>query len=501
MSDPIAVPSASEIEGLINKIRGLVTSKYVRDTAPKVVPSVEALDNAYDDLVLKIPENGFGLDGSFTHLHDKILPGLSNQATENYLGFVTGGVTPAALLGDYITTLYDQNTASFGGSIAPHVENAALELLLDLLGLDATKWPGRLLTSGATASNIVGLAVAREAVVQKAGKSQECNVSKLGIHKALTQSGLEDIQILHCMSHSSVSKAASIIGLGIQSAVSCSDSKEPWTFDFDLLEKKLATPRVGSIVVVSFGEVNTGRYTRDIARVRALCDQYQAWLHIDGAFGIYSRILRDRPGPYQEIAKEWTEGLELGDSITGDSHKSLNVSYDSGFFFCRDRLIMKQVFQNPGAAYLDAGLNGPINPLDKGIENSRRFRALPLYSTLLAYGREGYRRLIEDSISYARSIAKFISESDDYTLLPDIDYTQTSTIVLFQANDLRLNGELNIRINSTRNILVTGTMWNGKPAQRIAVSNWRVTPDKSATVIAELKRVVKDWNNNVPLRS
>lgn len=493
MADPIPTPSASEIEGLVDKIKTLVSERYTRTNDVKVMLSKETVSELSEGLIRDIPTKGLGLNGTFDFLSNSVLPGLNNQSTENFLGFVVGGVTPAALVGDFLTTLYDQNVMRYGDSVATNIEDSALDLVLDLIELDRSQWPGRLVTSGATASNILGLAVGREYVIQKAAKTKDCLTSELGIHKAMTVAGLDDLQVLHCMSHSSISKACSILGIGVKSAIPVSDPSEPWSFNLELLEKKLATPRVASIVVVSFGEVNTGRYTRSIGKVRELCTKYNAWLHIDGAFGIFSRALRSGDNIYKEAATEWTEGLELADSITGDSHKSLNVPYDSGFFFCRDSAIMRQVFRNPGAAYLTFDPNLPVNPLDKGIENSRRFRALPLYTTLLAYGREGYQKLIEESISYARAVAKYIDESEEYVLLPDSDLSQTCTIVIFQAKDDELNRQLDARINSTRNIFLSGSVWNSRPAMRVAVSNWKIRGEKSEKVIKELKRVASEW--------
>lgn len=491
MSEPIPTPSASQIEALIDRVKILVAEKYTRTDSIKVVPPSETISSISEGLVRKIPEKGLGLEGAFDFLDKSVLPGLSNQSTENYLGFVTGGVTPAALVGDYLTTLYDQNAHKFGDTVAPVVERAALDLVLDLLDLDTAQWPGRIITTGATSSNVIALAVGREYVIQ--ARVKDCLTSQVGIHRAMALAGLDNFQVLHCMSHSSIAKACSILGLGSQNAVSASSSSQPWTFDLEVLEQRLATPNTGSIVVVSFGEVNTGRYTHSISKIRALCDKYKAWLHIDGAFGIYLRALRTGGGQYQEYATEWTEGLELADSITGDSHKSLNVPYDSGFFFCRDQALMRQVFHNPGAAYLAGAPGDPINPIDIGIENSRRFRALPLYSSLLAYGKEGYRRLIEESISYARAVATYIVNSDEYVLLPDNDVSQVSTIVFFQAKDDDLNKQLNARVNSTRNIFLSPSSWNNKPALRVAVSNWKITSDKSSQVIKELERVASEW--------
>jgi glutamate/tyrosine decarboxylase-like PLP-dependent enzyme len=209
-----------------------------------------------------------------------------------------------------------------------------------------------------------------------------------------------------------------------------------------------------------------------------LCDMYGAWIHIDGAFGVLGRVL---DSPKYETITNACAGLELADSITGDGHKLLNVPYDCGFFLSRHRNIAARVFQNPNAAYL-ATSNGPdsiMSPLNIGLENSRRFRALPVYASLLAYGKTGYRNMLERQIKLCRGIAKFIIESEAYELLPEFGGSVEETlgrifiIVLFRAKDEALNKSLVEKIKATRKIYVSGTAWNGRPACRFAVSNWR----------------------------
>jgi glutamate/tyrosine decarboxylase-like PLP-dependent enzyme len=509
MSLPIPQPSAEELESILDQIKSLVVNRYT-STSPLtdfVVPSAETLTTHTQRLIQKLPETGLGLEPAFTFVKDTVIPALSNQSTETYLGFVTGGATPAALVGDYIVSLFDQNVHRYGDSLAAVVENVTLSLILEFVYLDPSAWKGRLVTTGATASNILALAVGREHVLAqhiaaRAGPGSSGNMpptSEIGLFKAMKLANLEGMQVLHCLSHSSISKACAVLGLGSNAAMSVSDVSKPWCFDLVQLEERLAMPNMGSIVVVSFGEVNTGRYTRDIPKIRVLCDKYHAWLHIDGAFGIYSSALKGaNASEYQAKAIEWTDGLELGDSITGDAHKSLNVPYDCGFFFCRDETLLQSVFKNPGAAYLAAVEGAPVNPLDKGIENSRRFRALPLYLTLLAYGRTGYQLLVNASIRAARLIAQYIASSETYILLPDDDISEISTIVLFSAKSDVLNAELLSRINSSRAISLSSTQWHHQPAVRVAVSNWKIDAESlAARVVKELVRVAGEFEGHL----
>lgn len=208
------------------------------------------------------------------------------------------------------------------------------------------------------------------------------------------------------------------------------------------------------------------------------------------AFGVYARLLDDSP----EFKQVWrgAEGLELADSITGDGHKLLNVPYDCGFFFCRHPNLAQQVFQNPNAAYLDAGSAAPDaiqSPLNVGLENSRRFRGLPVYATLIAYGRTGYIDMLHRQIRLARRTAAYLFTHPAFELLPE-SISQLSdiqrdifVIVLFRAKEDDLNDSLVRRINQTSKIHISGTTWKGRPASRIAVSNWQADPDYDLNII------------------
>jgi glutamate/tyrosine decarboxylase-like PLP-dependent enzyme len=141
-----------------------------------------------------------------------------------------------------------------------------------------------------------------------------------------------------------------------------------------------------------------------------------------------------------------------------------------------------------------------LSPLNIGLENSRRLRALPVYASLTAYGRDGYRQMLERQVNLSRGIAEFLLDADDFVLLPKFERSRAEIlsnifiIVLFKAKDEGLNKELVQRIKATRRIYVSGTAWNGLPACRFAVSNWMADIEKDLPVIKEvLTEVVSSW--------
>jgi glutamate/tyrosine decarboxylase-like PLP-dependent enzyme len=182
--------------------------------------------------------------------------------------------------------------------------------------------------------------------------------------------------------------------------------------------------------------------------------------------------------------------MELADSITGDCHKGLNVPYDCGFFFTRSAATLPVVFQNANAVYLSASPTSIPSALNSNLENSRRFRALPVYAVLLAHGRKGVSEMMARQVRLARLIAQFISESEHYELLPkstgEVDFRETGIMVLFRATAEKINEVLVDRINNSRTVYMSGTQWEGRKAVRIAVSNWKVEETRDVEIVKEI---------------
>lgn len=162
-------------------------------------------------------------------------------------------------------------------------------------------------------------------------------------------------------------------------------------------------------------------------------------------------------------------------------------------FYTRSAEILPRVFQNPNAAYLSSSAAATIpSPLNLGIENSRRFRALPAYAVLRAEGKDGISAMIARMVLLAREIAKFVRDSEYYEWLPDekADIEETFMIVLFRAKDERLNEKLVSEINGTRDMYVSGTSWRGARAVRIAVASWRVDVERDVRVVKDILTAV-----------
>ncbi|KAL9101535.1 MAG: hypothetical protein Q9163_003211 [Psora crenata] len=483
----------------------------------RTLPYVVQVRDAERKLLADLPEEGKGIEPTTSHLLNEITPGLNaSSLSANYYGFVTGGVTPAARIADGLVTLYDQNPQVHlpDQTVASTIDDRALRLLMQLLGFQPETWCG-VSTTGATASNVHGLLLGREYVISQAVRRHFCGRESLvdvgahGLLGACRAAGLESIDVYTTMPHSSLLKAASIAGIGRCNVHDLASCKENLLFDLkDLaytLEAKQRTS--AAIIVISCGEVNTGMFGTDgyenVLALRNLCDRYGAWLHVDGAFGIFARLLEGLTE--FEVILRGVEGLELADSIAGDGHKLLNVPYDCGFIFYRHLHLALKVFKNANAAYLNPGemlSQLTPSPLNMGIENSRRFRGLPIYATLMAYGRKGYQEMLLRQVRFARAVAVHIHDHDAFELLPSSEQVDSEEvvkkifiIVLFRAKDRGLNATLTSRINRTSKMYVSGTLWDSEPASRIAVANWQVEIERNIRVVQEvLESVVEQWS-------
>ncbi|KAI1481170.1 PLP-dependent transferase [Daldinia eschscholtzii] len=499
-------------------------------TSARTLPSPSTLSQARSALPSDPATallSGRGPEATLSHLTSDIAPALAgHNRSGRYYGFVTGSTLPVAEAADNLVSALDNSLQVHlpGQSVATEVEDAALRLLLNVLDLDSgdenSRWEGRTFTTGATASNVLGLACGREAVVTARlppGSANEGGVGELGLLGACAAAGVKEIQVLTSMGHSSLSKAASVVGLGRRAVKELRYSEaEPWRLDLDAVERELQREGVASIIAVSAGEVNTGRFATtgfgDMRRLRDLADKHKAWIHVDGAFGIFARSL---PAT-SEFARlrEFTSGLELADSITVDGHKLLNVPYDTGIFFTRTSTIPQAVFQNPNAVYLSTPTpsSGPTipSPLNIGLENSRRFRALPVYAVLLSEGAAGIADMLARMVRLARGIAGAIARDEklkhDYELLAtssstgdekdndDNNNENTHIVVLFRARDEGLNEKLVEKIQASGEWYVSGTKWEGRPACRIAVSSWRVKVDEDLAFVKDrLAEIAKEW--------
>lgn len=381
---------------------------------------------------------------------------MSGSAGPHYFGLVTGGATPASIAGDWLTTIYDQNATGSNDSIAAQIELSTIGLLRELFGLSEAHTG--VFVSGATMANFVGLATGRQWLGQRLG----IDIAQSGM------SGLPPIKVLSGTPHSSVYKAIAMLGLGRESLEQIATLPDREAVDVAALRSRLVELRESGqpcLVVGNAGTVNSVDYD-DLNALADMCHEFGVWLHVDAAFGGFAACVPEK--------QMLVAGIDRADSITIDAHKWLNVPYDSAMLFTRHLQRQREVFQN-SAAYLEADPT-PTNYVNLTPENSRRFRALPAWFTLMAYGREGYREIVTRNCQVAQEIGELIEASDRFQLLAPV---RMNGIVLTLAGEgitHRSIQEYLLRVQSGGDLYMTPTVYFAVPAMRISVTNWRTTP-------------------------
>jgi glutamate/tyrosine decarboxylase-like PLP-dependent enzyme len=395
-----------------------------------------------------LPDTGSGLRSALAQFARRWEPGLSGGAGPRYLGFVTGGTTPAALAGDWLTSTYDQNVVTARDSAASALERETIGWLRELFGLHPDHTGA--FVSGATMSNTVGLAIAREWLGERLGVS----VADEGV------GALGQVTVLSGEPHSSVYKALSVLGIGRRAVRLVPTLPGREAVDVARLAAELETlDGRPAIVVANAGTVNTVDFD-DIAAIAALRDRFDFWLHVDGAFGAFAAL---SPQHAHLVA-----GLADADSVCVDLHKWLNVPYDSAVQFTRRPDLQVAIFQN-AAVYLGLPTGDPdfvhLTP-----ESSRRLRALPAWFSLTAYGRAGHREIVERDIAAARRLGALLADLPGVRLVAPVRLN----VVCF-AVEGHTPQQVADRVARSGETFLTPTELDGTPALRAAFSNWRTT--------------------------
>lgn len=396
---------------------------------------------------------GAGLSATVDEFVDRWLPGFSGSSGPRYFGFVTGGATPAALFGDWLTSLLDQNAMGTADSIAPQLEAEALSLFRDLIDLPG-EYTGSFVT-GATMANFVGLSIAR----QWLGEQYGVDVAQEGVQALPAR-----VAILSGAPHSSLFKAMAMAGLGRNNLQQIATLPQREAIDIDALEEALRLMAEPCVVVANAGTVNSTDFD-DLRAIIELKHRYRFWLHVDAAFGGYAAC----SARYRFLV----DGLNEADSIAIDAHKWLNVPYDSALQFTRRQDLQNRVFNN-SASYLPAAYS-PTNFVHMTPENSRRLRALPVWFTLQAYGREQYADMIERHCALARELSDWLMADPGFELLAQPKLNGLCFALRlpggFASEDVH-HAYLQHLVEDGR-VFMTPTRYLGRPAIRVSISNWR----------------------------
>ncbi len=386
-------------------------------------------------------------------------PGVVALGSGRYFGFVIGGAVPAALAADWLTSTWDQNAGIYPiGPSASVVEQVTREWLVELLGLPGEASVG--FVTGTQLAHVTGLAAARWHVLDAVG----WDVGREGL------AGSPPIRVLVGeQRHVTVDRALRLLGLGAPTVVAADDQGRMVA---DALAEALAETAGPTIVCAQAGDVNTGAFD-PLEQIADACEGVSAWLHVDGAFGIWAAV--------SPRFRHLVAGLERADSWTTDAHKWLQVPYDSGLVFCAHPESHRAAM-TVTASYLiqDEGARRVRDAVDWVPEFSRRARGFAVYAALRSLGRSGLVELVERCCDAAARFAERIVEVEGAEVLNEVVLNQV--LVRFESDER--TDEVIARIQGDGRIWVGGTTWAGRKAIRVSVSNWQ-TGDEEIDLAVE----------------
>ena len=384
-------------------------------------------------------------------------PATMAMAGPRFFGFVIGGSLPVTLAANWLAGAWDQNSALYRATPGTaYVEQIALRWLLDVLGLPA-ECSGAFVT-GATMANLCALAAARHAVLKRAG----WNVEAQGLFGAPPITVIVGEEV-----HPSVTKSLGVLGLGRSRVV-----KVPVDGQGRMRADRLPAISGPTIICVQAGNVNTGAFD-PIGEICRRAHAAGAWVHVDGAFGLWAAVVPARA--------HLTAGITDADSWATDAHKWLNVPYDSGLAFVREPQALPAAMAIT-AEYLPTQTDFR-NPGDFTPELSRRARGVEVWAALRSLGRAGLAEMIERNCAQARRFAEKLSAAG-FEILNDVVLNQ----VLVAFGDTEKTKQVIQGIQDEGTCWAGVTVWQGRTAMRISVSSWATTDsDVDRSVAAIIK--------------
>jgi len=376
--------------------------------------------------------------------------GIVATAGPRYFGFVNGGSLPVAVAADWLVSAWDQNAAMHVMTPAVAViEEVVLGWLRELLGLPVNG-SGAFVT-GAQMANVTGLMAARHQVLEQAGWDVEVD-GLFGAPPVTVVVGGER--------HAAVDRALRYLGFGTAGVVPLAVDDQGALDPSDLARVLGEADGGPAIVCTQAGNVNTGAFD-PIAEVCAIAHEHAAWVHVDGAFGLWAAASSQH--------RHLLEGYEAADSWAVDMHKWLNAPYDCAVALTAHPEAHRAAMAM-SAAYLTLG--GDREPIDWNPEMSRRARAVPTWAILRALGRDGVEDLVVRFCTLAQRAADQLGAADGVEVLNGVVLNQV--LVRFGDDD-DVTRDVITRVQEDGTCWVGGTIWQGRAAMRISVSNWSTT--------------------------
>lgn len=387
-------------------------------------------------------------------------PGLTAMPSGRWFGMVIGGTLPVALAADWLTSAWDQNSALRALTPATiAIEDVADRWLLDLLGLPSDCGVG--IVTGATMSNFTCLATARDSVLRRVG----WDVKERGLV------GCPGVRVLvGGERHDSIDQVLRFLGLGRAEAVPADDQGR--ILVPALTEALARDTGVPTVVVLQAGNVHSGAFD-DFARAIPVAHAAGAWVHVDGAFGLFAAA--------SPALGRLVNGYTAADSWATDAHKTLNVPYDCGIAIVRDDSALRASMGMHGD-YLIQDAAG--EPFDRVPEMSRRARATTVWAALAGLGRTGVAALVERFCRHAKMFADGIAEIPGATVLNEVVFTQVCASF---GSDERTQ-EVVRRMLADGTAWTSGSRWHDRAVLRVALCNWSTTDADVEASLAALRR-------------
>ena len=427
------------------------------------VKSMDEMLESFGDTLPKEATNSAEIVERMARLGE---PGLMNMGSGRFFGWVIGGTLPAALAADWLVSAWDQNAGMRNTTpTVAALEEIAGTWIKDILGLPETSDVG--FPTGATMANFTGLISARYKVLKEAG----WDVNEFGLN------GAPAVRVLvGAERHITIDLALRYLGLGAPIVVPADSQGR---IRIDELKKALEGGSGPTILCLAAGEIHSGAFD-PFEEAIELARQHGAWVHVDGAFGLWALA--------SAKLRPMLKGIERADSWTTDAHKTLNVPYDCGVAIVAHPSSMHNSFSSH-ADYLAVASSVTVaDPFEKVPELSRRARGVPVWAALASLGRDGIESLVDGMVENAQSMARELAKIEGCTVLNDVVFTQ---VTFAFENDIRTKA-IGQRLMDDSSMWISGSRWMGREVLRVSVSNWSTNDSDIAVAVAAVRRAARD---------
>ena len=448
---------------------------YLEDLDQSPVAATASVYQLRQQLEKELTHEGISPQQAVAELARDVQGGLLGSAGGRFFGWVIGGVLPASLAADWLTSAWQQNAALYACSpAAAVVEEIVGQWLKDVLGLPTSA--SFALVTGCQMAHVTCLAAARHSLLARKG----WDIEKQGLYRAPM------IRILTSSErHGSFERAVRLLGLG-------SDQIKLLAIDADgtlspaALEDELASDHESpSIVLLQAGDINIGAYD-NFERLIPIAQKHGAWVHVDGAFGLWAGA--------SDRLRHLVKGIDKANSWATDGHKWLNIPFDCGFAFITDSDAHRASLSSH-ASYI-THVSNARDQMDWNPEWSRRARAFSVYAGMRQLGRQGIADLVDRCCDHAHSIVVRLGQLKGAEMLWEPTINQGLVRFLDPRLDAgevdhdRYTEEVIAKILESGEAFFGATTWRGKRAMRVSVCNWRTSESDVQRVVQTVESIL-----------